>query len=127
MTVPPPPPPGYASYPSAYPPPQEDTTLAVLVHLSLFVFSLIGPLVVYLVTKDDPGRPMTRHHAAEALNFHLSLLIYSIVSALLILVVIGLFLLLALAIGSVILAIVAAVAASRREAYRYPLTIRFVH
>jgi len=115
------------SSPSAYPPSQEDTTLAVLVHLSLFVVSLIGPLVVCLVTKYDPGRAMTRYHAAEALNFHLSLLSYSIVSALLILVVIGLFLLLALAIGSVVLAIVAAVAASRREAYRYPLTIRFVH
>ncbi len=123
MTVPPPPP----SYPQAYPPPQEDTTLAVLVHLSLFAFSLIGPLVLYLVTKDDPSKPMTRYHAAEALNFHLSLLIYAIVSAILILVVVGLFLLLALAIGSVVLAIVAAVAASRREAYRYPLTIRFVH
>lgn len=109
-----------------YGPPPEDTTLSVLVHLSLFAFGLVGPLVVYLISKDDPYKPMTRYHAAEALNFHISLLIYAIASAILIIVIIGLFLLLALGIAATVLAIVAAVAASRREAYRYPLTIRFV-
>ena len=109
-----------------YPPPQEDVTLSVLCHLSLFAFGLIGPLVVYLIAKDDPAKPMTRYHAAEALNFHLSLLIYAIVSVVLILVLIGIVLLIAIAVGGAVLAIVAAVAAARREAYRYPLTIRFV-
>ena len=123
------PPPGYGppAGGSPYQAPPEDTTLAVLVHLSLFVFGLLGPLVVYLISKDDPTKPMTRWHAAEALNFHLSLLIYAIVSAVLALVVVGIFMLLALMIGSVVLAIIAAVAAGKREAYRYPLTIRFVH
>ena len=112
--------------PPGYPPP-EDTTLSVLVHLSLFAFSLLGPLVLYLVVKDDPTKPMTRHHAAEALNFHLTLLIATIVSTVLILVVIGIFLLIALVIGAIVLAILAAVAAGNRQPYRYPLTIRFVH
>jgi uncharacterized Tic20 family protein len=97
------------------------------VHLSIFAFSLIGPLVLFLVVKDDQTKPMTRWHAAEALNFHLSLLIYSIVSAILILVIIGIFLLIAIVIAGAVLGIIAAVAASKREAYRYPLTIRFVH
>ena len=121
-----PPPPGYQQPPPAYGPPQEDTILSVLAHLSLFAFGLIGPLVLYLVVKDDPYKPMTRHHAAEALNFHLSLLIYGIVSAVLILVIIGIFMLIALAIASVVLAIVAAVAAGNRQPYRYPLTIHFI-
>ena len=116
--------PGYA--PPPYGPPQEDTTLSVLVHLSLFVFSLVGPLVLFLIVKDDPTKPMTRHHAVEALNFHISLMIYGIVSLVLILVIIGIFMLIALAIASVVLAIVAAVAAGNRQPYRYPLTIRFV-
>ena len=120
MTMPP------QGYPP-YAPPPEDTTLSVLVHLSLFAFGLIGPLVLYLVTKDDPYKPMTRFHAAEALNFHLSLMIYGLVSIILVFVIIGLFLLIALGITSIVLAILAAVAASKREAYRYPLTIRFVH
>jgi uncharacterized Tic20 family protein len=120
------PPPGYPPYPP-YGPPAEDVTLSVLAHLSLFAFSLIGPLVLYLIVKDDPTKPMTRHHAAEALNFHLSLMIYGIVSLVLILVIVGIFMLIALGIGAVVLAIIAAVAAGNRQPYRYPLTIRFVH
>lgn len=119
MTTPPPPPPAYG-------PPQEDTTLSVLVHLSFFALGLIGPLVVYLIAKDDPYKPMTRHHATEALNFHLTLLIAGAVSAVLVLVLIGILMLAVLAVGGAVLAVVAAVAAGRREAYRYPLTIRFV-
>ena len=116
---------GYGA-PAPYGPPPEDTTLSVLVHLSLFVFSLLGPLVIYLIVKDDPTKPMTRHHAAQALNFHLTLLIASLVSALLTLVLIGFLMLLALFVWGIVLAIIAAVAAGRREAYRYPLTITFV-
>jgi heme/copper-type cytochrome/quinol oxidase subunit 2 len=67
----------------------------VLVHLSIFMFGLIGPLVVYLVTKDDPYKQMTRHHAAEALNFHITLTLAAIASVVLILVIVGIFLLIA--------------------------------
>jgi len=126
MTQPPPPPPSpdYQAYPG-YGPPVESTVLGILAHLSLFAFGLLGPLVLYLVVKDDPTKPMTRHHAAEALNFHLSLAIYGLVSLILILIIVGIFMLIAIAIGSVVLAIVAAIAAGNRQPYRYPLTIRF--
>ena len=120
------PPSAYQPYPPPYGPPVEDVTLSVLVHLSLFAFSLIGPLIVYLIVKDDPYKPMTRHHAVEALNFHLSLLVYGIVSLILVLVLVGIVMLVALAITAVVLAIVAAVAAGNRQPYRYPLTIRMV-
>jgi uncharacterized Tic20 family protein len=121
-----PPPPGYAP-PPAYGPPQEDVTLSVLCHLSYFALGLIGPLVVYLISKDDPSKQMTKYHATEALNFHLTLLIYGAGCVVLILVVIGILLLIALLIAGAVLAVIAAVAAGRREAYRYPLTIRLVH
>jgi uncharacterized Tic20 family protein len=117
MTTPPHPP-----YPQ-----QEDVTLSVLCHLSVFGFGLIAPLVIYLISKDDPYKQMTRWHAAEALNFHLSLLIYGIVSVILILVLVGIVLLLALGVTAVVLGIIAAIAASERKPYRYPLTIHFVH
>ncbi|MCW2601390.1 MAG: hypothetical protein JWM02_3219 [Frankiales bacterium] len=39
---------------------------------------------------------------------------------------IGLVLLLAIAVGAAVLAIIATVAAAKRQLYRYPLTIRFV-
>lgn len=120
------PPPGYGTPPAQYGRPQssEDTTWAVLGHLSYFVFPLIAPLVVYLVKKDSS--PFVRQHAAEALNFHITLTIAAIVSAILILVIIGIFLLFAVLIAGTVLAIIAAVAAGKGEPYRYPLTFHFV-
>ena len=85
-----------------------------------------GPLdlLLYLIKKDES--PYVRHHAAEALNFQLSVIIYAIVSMILILVLIGILLILAVAIGALVFTIIAAIAASNGEEYRYPLTIRFV-
>ena len=117
---------GYGQ-PSPYGPANEDSTLAVLVHLSIFVFALVGPLVVYLISKDDPAKQMTRWHAAEALNFHLTLTIAMFVSFILIFVLIGIVLVFGLMIWAAVLGVIAAVAASRREPYRYPATFRFVH
>ena len=102
----------------------EDTLWSVLSHLSIFVFALLGPLVLYLVFKDSS--PMTRHHAAEALNFHITLLIATIVSGILMILLVGFVLLFALFIYGIVMAIIAAVAAGNRQPYRYPLTIRFV-
>ena len=103
----------------------EDTTWAVLAHLSIFVFGLIGPLVIYLIYKDQS--PFTRHHAAEALNFHITLTIASFVSAILMLLVIGFFMIFAVFVFGMVMGVIAAVAAGKRESYRYPLTIRFVN
>ena len=110
-------PPGYGQRP-------EDTTWSILAHLSIFVLGLIGPLVIYLIYKDTS--PFTRHHAAEALNFHLTLLIATLVSFVLIFVVIGFVLLPAVIVAGWVLGVIAAVAAGNRTLYRYPLTIRFV-
>ena len=108
------------------PAPQEDTVLAILAHVSIFAFGLIGPLVLFLVVKDDPAKTFTRHHALEALNFHITLAIAGVVSAILVVVLIGFLMLLALGVAGVVLGVLAAVAASRRELYRYPFTLRLV-
>jgi len=102
----------------------------MLAHLSalagLFVGGLIflGPLLVYLVKKDE--HPFIAAESREALNFNLSVFIYIIVSAILIILVVGLLLLPAVAIAWLILTIIAAVRANNGEPYRYPLTIRLV-
>lgn len=93
-------------------------------HLSVFVFPLLAPLVVYLVFRDTSS--FTRHHAAEALNFHITLTIAGFISLLLIFVLIGIPLLIAVAIAGPVLGIIAAIAASRHELYRYPLTLHLV-
>lgn len=82
------------------------------------------PLIVYLVKKDDA--PAVAAQACEALNFHLSLLIYAIACIPLVFVIVGVPLLIALSVGGLVLAIVAAVRVSEGHAYRYPLTLRLV-
>jgi uncharacterized protein len=84
----------------------------------------LGPLIVYLVKKDE--HPFIADQSREALNFNLSVFIYIIASAILIIVVIGIILLPVVAIAWLVLTIIAAVRASNGESYRYPLTIRLV-
>ncbi|TVR12681.1 MAG: DUF4870 domain-containing protein [Planctomycetota bacterium] len=108
-----------------------DKTPAVLAHLLAFsgyilpFAHIIAPLVVYLLKKDDSA--YARHHAAESLNFQISMTIYMLISLLLVLVLIGILFMLILIVVDIILIIVAAVRASDEQWYRYPLCIRFVH
>jgi uncharacterized Tic20 family protein len=110
---------------------------AMIAHLSALIglvtgMSFLGPLVVYLVKKDED--PYIREQAAEALNFNLSVLIYGFVlglaTVILLIVLVGLLLipvLIAGAIAWLILVIMGAVKAGRGEPFRYPLTLRFVN
>ena len=117
--------------------PEQARQWAMLAHLSAFGglliggFTFLGPLIVYAIKKDED--PFVADQAREALNFNLSALLYGtvlgIVTFILIFVLIGLLfipVIIALAIAWLVLVIVAAVAANRGEAYRYPLTIRFI-
>jgi uncharacterized Tic20 family protein len=109
---------------------------ATFAHLSAFAalvigLPFVGPLVIYLVKKDDD--PFVADQAREALNFNLSVFIYFVATFILmfvlILVIIGILLfpvLFAIGVAWIVLVIVAAVRASKGEAYRYPLTIRMV-
>lgn len=126
-----PPPQGYGPPPSQPSPPEwgprhdgDDTTWAVLVHLSFFVLGIIGPIVVMVTKGRESG--WVREHAVEALNFHITVAIGTVVSALLILVLVGIVLLPAVLIAACVFTVLAAVAASRGERYRYPLTLRLV-
>ncbi len=102
----------------------DQTVWAVLAHLSIFALGLVGPLALYLVYRDTS--PMVRHHAAQALNFHLTLALAFVVSFVLAFVLIGLPMLVFLVFYGPVLGILAAIKASRGEPYRYPLTIPFV-
>jgi len=98
---------------------------AVAAHLLPFVsLAIIGPLFVWLIKRDEDD--YVEGHAREALNFQLSMLIYGLVSALLIIVLIGILLLLAVGVFAFVMAILAAIKAANREPYEYPLTMRMV-
>jgi len=102
---------------------------AVIAHLSaigamLVALAFLGPLVVYLIKKDDD--PFVRDQAAEALNFQLSWLIYAVVLVIMILTLVLIPVAIAAALVWFVLIIVAALRASHGERYRYPFTIRFI-
>jgi uncharacterized Tic20 family protein len=124
-----------AVYPATPPAPlpsmtgAQERNWAVGAHLSGFVaaylaLGFIGPLVVMLTGGSRSA--YVRRHAVEALNFNLSVLIYLAVSGVLAIVLIGLPMLVAVGILYVVASIRGAMAASRGEQYRYPLSFRFV-
>jgi len=98
--------------------------LAALAGFIIPLGNIIGPLVIWLIKKDES--PFVDDQGKESLNFQISITIYCIVAALLILIVIGIFLLIGLGILAIVLIIVAAVKANSGEKYRYPLSIKFI-
>jgi uncharacterized Tic20 family protein len=111
--------------PAPVPLASSDKALVILCHVSSLIgVPLILPFVVWLVKKSE--NDLVTAHAREALNFHLSLFLYTLCCVPLCLVWIGFPLLVIIAISSVILAIVAAIKAADGSFYRYPLTIRFI-
>lgn len=114
-------------------------TWRVLAHASAFIQfagipSVVGPLVVWLLRRDDP---VVAPHARAALNFQLTLLIYFAAGAVLAflaaitivgLVITGVILLLlvVLVVLELLFALLATLAASRGELYDYPMSLELV-
>lgn len=120
-------------------PTSDQQTWRVLAHASAFIQllgipSVVGPLVVWLVRRDDP---VVEPHARAALNFQLSVLIYflvgGVVAVIAALTIIGILLtalivilLLALFVLELVFALMATLAASRGELYVYPLSLDLI-
>jgi uncharacterized Tic20 family protein len=85
---------------------------------------VVGPLVLWLIKRED--HPFIDEQGKEAVNFQITMCIALLISALLIFVAIGLFLLPVLVILDVVLTIVAALKAADGEPYRYPFAIRIL-
>lgn len=117
----------------------DQQTWRVLAHASAFIQligapSVVGPLVVWLIKREDP---VVEPHARAALNFQLTLLIYfvggfalaflaaitlvGLVLTVVILVFLGILVLLEL-----IFALMATIAASRGQLYAYPMSLELI-
>jgi uncharacterized protein len=120
------PPPGYGPQGYAQQPlrPDEERLWSLLCHLSYFVLGIIAPLVVMLTL--GTRSQYVRHHAVEALNFHITIWIAAIASGILILLIIGLVLLPLVLLIGLIFAIIASIQAYQGQLYRYPLTLRLI-
>lgn len=120
------PPPGPPRPPMVTP---ADRNWAAAAHWSALVgawlaLAFLGPLLVLVVRGGDS--PYVRSHAVEALNFHLSFLLYAFVAGISMLVLVGFVLLPLVGLLWLVFSIIGIVKATRDELYRYPLTIRFV-
>lgn len=124
----------YSGYPSAQGPQYEmaqyvgitadERNMAALAHGLAIVFGFLGPLLIMLIKGEQSQ--FVKDQSKEALNFSITIAIAAFVSFLLCFVLIGFLLLPMVGIGAFVLHIVAAVAASRGEWYRYPLTLRLL-
>jgi len=106
-------------------PTPDEKNLALLMHvLSLVGFSLIGPLIVWLIKKDESA--FIDKQGRELLNFQISLLIYVLICIPLCFILIGIPMLFAVGIASLILTIIGLIRATEGKIYRFPLTIRML-
>ncbi len=98
--------------------------LAMFIPILPVIGNVIAPLIIWQIKKDD--YPFVDEQGKEAVNFQISMLIYGLVSAILIVACIGAVLLPAVVIVDVVFLLIAAVKANDGHHYRYPLTIRFI-
>jgi uncharacterized Tic20 family protein len=120
-------------------PTSDQQTWRVVAHASAFIQflgipSVVGPLVVWVIRRDDT---MVEPHARAALNFQLSILIYffvggivAIIAAItivgILLTVLIIILLVVLFLLELVFALLASLAASRGELYAYPFSLDLI-
>ena len=107
-----------------YTPTSDERTMAILAHILAFVSSILGPLIIYLLKKDESQ--YVAEQAKESLNFQISVAILYIACFILMFIIIGIPMMVALTIFNFIVVIIATVKASDNKIYRYPLNFRLI-
>src|SRR5689334_8979888 len=114
--------------PPAYtgPAPDKDSiTMGMLCHLLAIFTWFIGPLLIWLIKKDQS--PFVDDQGKEALNFQIATLIASVICIPLNFVFcLGFLLLIAIHITRIVFCIIATIQANKGIAYRYPLNLRLI-
>jgi uncharacterized protein len=111
-------------------PTQDERTWGMLAHLTAFagflvpLGSVLGPLIVWLVKRDQSA--FVADQGKESLNFNISVLLGAIVGGVLVWILIGILLLVALFVFWLAMTIIAGIKASEGVRYRYPFTLRLV-
>jgi len=103
----------------------DEKNLAMLAHLGGTIFTVFPSLIIWLVKRDDS--PYISEQAREALNFQITVMIAQMINAVLIIILIGGLLMAIVWVANIIFCILAAVAASKGEHYRYPFTLRLLN
>lgn len=98
--------------------------LAQLGNFLLPFGGLVAVIVIWQMKKNE--LPGINQHAHMVLNWQISAFIYSIVGALLTLILVGFLALLVLAVCAVVFAIIGAIKANEGELWQYPLTLQIL-
>ena len=111
--------------------PKEEKTNAMICHLLAFLSfagipfgGILGPRIFWVIKKDESD--FLDACGKEAINFQIAMLIYSIISIVLCLILIGYLMLFALLIVDIVCIVKAANAANRGELYKYPWSLRLI-
>lgn len=104
--------------------PSDEKLWATLIHVGGIVLGFLPAVVGYIVLKDRG--PFIRAHSATALNFQITLAIAYVAGYVTLLIGIGVLILLAAWVLSIVFSIMAAIAANSGQLYQYPLAIKFV-
>jgi|SRR3954447_5717970 uncharacterized Tic20 family protein len=117
------------------PPPQAPAHVAtpdernwgMLAHLSCLIaiwlggLTFLGPLVVWLIKKDQS--PFVADQAKEALNFQLAVFIVTMICTI---TCVGLILVPVIIVGDIVFSVLAGIEANKGIYYRYPYTFRLI-
>lgn len=133
----PPPPPPHQSAPAGGTPTKDERNWAMFAHLSMLllglisaaiglpVFGFLGPLVIYLMKKDESE--FIADQAKEALNFSIAVSIVMLACVFTFFLIIPILIAVVVAVAAMILLIIAGIKASNGERYRYPFIFRLIN
>jgi uncharacterized Tic20 family protein len=99
-------------------PTSDERLWATLAHLSILVISIVGPLIIWLIKKEESR--FVEDQAKEALNFQISFVIVFLISSVTCLGP------LVVLVGGIIFGILAAMESNRGVYYRYQFTFRLI-
>lgn len=103
----------------------DEKSMSLLAHVTGLLFSFVGPLVMYLMFKENHNQNL-KQNIINSLNWQISLMIYFLASGLLTLLLVGFILIFALTILNIVFCILASLEANKGNVYKYPLTIEFI-
>ena len=109
----------------------EERTLAMLCHLSalaMFIFpfgNIIGPLLVWLIKRDQYTE--VDRQGKNALNFQISITIYTIIALMLVILFIGIPLLVAIGILNIVVIVIASIRSNNGERFEYPFSLKLIN
>ncbi|MCG7338240.1 DUF4870 domain-containing protein [Staphylococcus sp. ACRSN] len=102
----------------------EARLMAMLIYILSFFTSIIGPLIIWLIKRDES--PFVDRAGKNYFNFFLSYFIWTIVGTLSLFILVGFIILPIISILIIVFTIIAAVKSYNGEDYLAPLSIRFI-